>query len=260
MQKRQTGGELRVGNMVNVEGGTLPDIGNGKITVSSFSIGKYPVTLGEWQEVRAWAAHNGYDVGDRGEGSGDKHPVHSVSWYDVVKRCNARSEMEGHTPVYMVGGAVYRSGEDDDVSVDAGARGYRLPTDSEWEYAARGGNRSKGYRYRHSGSDDVEEVAWYEGNSSGAEVDIHEGRGTWPVGQKAANELGLYDMIGNVWEWCFDLDPDPSFMGSYRVFRGGSWGHYANCCRSAYRGYGKPDLANDYIGFRVACPQVSEVS
>ncbi len=227
--------------MVFVQGGTLPDIGNGVITVDSFYIGKYEVTWGEWKAVRAEASARGYDIGNRGDGCADDHPVHTVSWYDVVKWCNLRSEVEGKTPVYTVGGNIYKTGEHDDVEVNASANGYRLPTDAEWEFAARGGTQSQGYTY--SGSNDVNEVAWYGGNSEGR---------THPVGKKATNELGLHDMSGNVWEWCFDWVPH--WVGSNRVFRGGSWRSIAYCCRVAGREYSHPEGADYVLGFRAVLP------
>lgn len=226
--------------MVFVEGGTLPDIGNGTLNVASFYIGKYEVTCGEWQTVRTWAATNGYDM-NAGAGTATNYPVHSVNWYHVVKFCNARSEMEGRTPVYTVGGAVYRSGENNDVAVNAAASGYRLPTDAEWEYAARGGTQSQVYTY--SGGNDVNTVAWYYDNSGGS---IH------AVGTKAENELGLHDMSGNVWEWCFDWLP--SYVGSDRVIRGGGWGGLASYCRVAYRHDYYPGGGWSYVGFRAVLP------
>ena len=108
--------------------------------------------------------------------------------------------------------------------------GYRLPTEAEWEYTARGGNKSKEYKY--AGSDDVDEVAWYYLNSGGR---------TQEVGKKAPNELGIYDMSGNVWEWCSD-----------RVFRGGSWGYIATLTRVAVRGGFSPSYTRNYLGFRIA--------
>jgi formylglycine-generating enzyme required for sulfatase activity len=112
-------------------------------------------------------------------------PVSGVNWYDAVKYCNWLSEKEGLTPCYNVKGKL--------TECDFSADGYRLPTEAEWEYAARGGHKSQGYEY--AGSNSVDDVGWYEGNSGGQ---------THPVGQKQPNELGLYDMSGNMWEWCWD--------------------------------------------------------
>jgi hypothetical protein len=227
--------------MVLVQGGTLPDIGNGVLNVATFSIGKYEVTWGEWQPVRTWAAAKGYDIGSVGSGAGDNYPVFYVNWYQCVKWCNARSEKEGLTPVYTVGGAIYRSGQNNDVAVNASANGYRLPTDAEWEFAARGGTQSQGYTY--SGSNDLNAVAWYYGNS---------GNAPHVVGTKAVNELGIHDMSGNAWEWCFDWYP--GYTGSYWVFRGGGWNGMASYCRVANRnyGYGGPADGLSGSGFRCA--------
>ena len=220
------------GNMVTVTGGPLPPI---------FQVGKYEVTWGEWKEVRDWAVTNGYSdlagVGDTyPSGSADNFPVISVSWYDVVKWMNARSEKEGLTPVYQVAGGVYKTGESAP-TLNSAANGYRLPTEAEWEWVARGGVSSQGYTY--SGSNDVNAVAWHYDNGSD---------GTKAVGTKTSNELGIHDMSGNVREWCEDV-----VYSSYRRFRGGSWINVAGLCTVAYRDDGNtPDYRDSITGFRLA--------
>jgi sulfatase modifying factor 1 len=237
--------------MITVLEGTLPESSSlsGDL-VLTFQIGKYEVTWDEWQEVRDWAVENGYpDLEGIGGGSAGNHPVRDVNWYDVVKWCNAKSEMEELTPVYEVGasGEIYRTGQIPP-AINSHANGYRLPTEAEWEWAARGGVRSRGYTY--SGSDNIDAVAWYLDNSTGAPVSLAEsGGGTWPVGQKAANELGIHDMSGNVWEWC-----ENGVYGDVMVrMRGGSWGFTEDWCAVAFRwGFINPLTSESEIGFRLA--------
>jgi formylglycine-generating enzyme required for sulfatase activity len=163
-----------------------------------------------------------------------RNPVETVTWNDAVAFCERLTAREG-----------------DAGRLPAGLE-FRLPTEAEWEYAARGGSQSRGFTY--SGSNTAAEVAWYDVNSD---------KGPHPVGQKLPNELGLYDMSGNVWEWCLgwydasyyghspNADPENTQATSYRVRRGGSWIDDAGGVRSAYRfGYG-PDHANGTVGFRV---------
>ena len=231
--------------MVLVQGGTLPDIGNGVITVSSFYIGTCEVTWAEWKTVRTWAATNGYDIGGVGAGSGEDQSVQTVNWHDCAKWCNARSQKEGRTPVYYtdVGlSLTYKTGQVVNAFGKAAADGYRLPTDADWEFAARGGTQSQGYQY--SGGNDLDILGWYFGNNSPL--------GTKAVGRKAANELGLLDMSGNVWEWCFDWNPGDE--GRFRVRRGGCWAQNANLCQTAYRSGQGPDYRSDTIGFRAVLP------
>lgn len=193
--------------VVKVEGGSL----------DTFYIGKYPVTQYQWQKITG--TNPSYF-------RGDNFPVERVSWYDAVQFCNALSKSEGFDPCYEINGY--------DVKLITSAAGYRLPTEAEWEYAARGGALSKKYQY--AGSDYLEAVGWYDGNS---EKKTHE------VGEKTPNELNLYDMSGNVWEWCWDC------IGSARVYRGGSWGSSAGGCAVSYRHDFAPGSAYNNLGFRL---------
>jgi sulfatase modifying factor 1 len=248
------------GEMVEVEGGILWVDSNGnrmngptiedregkvseqkyeEIRIGKFWVGKCEVTWGQWKEVREWGKGKGYEMG-QGAGNGEKYPVTDVRWYSAVKWCNARSEKEGLVPVYEVGGEVYRKGSEDKVAMKVGANGYRLPSDGEWEWAARGGVKGRGYEY--SGSNDLEEVGWCGENSG---VNPHE------AGTKKANELGIYDMSGNVWEWCFDWAGGGA-TGTNRVIRGGSWSDYAHFARVSYRSGPGPSLSYNNFGFRVA--------
>jgi formylglycine-generating enzyme required for sulfatase activity len=227
---------------VLVSGGSLPSSsGLGAVSVSTFYIGKTEVTWSEWKAVRAWAVANGYsDLANIGTGDSEKNPVTDANWYDVVKWCNARSQKEGKTPVYTVKGAVYKSG----VSlpeVNTLANGYRLPSEREWEFAARGGTQTKGYPY--SGSQNLNTVGWYGDNSGNL---IHE------VATKSANELGISDMSGNVWEWC-----STGWQSALdRVIRGGDWATNPGNCTVDNR-YSYSPLVRDYsVGFRVVLSSI----
>ena len=186
------------------------------VTVSDFYIGKYEVTQAQWEAIMGTNPSNW---------KGDNLPVENVSWNDVqefITKLNAQT-----------------------------GKKYRLPTEAEWEYAARGGNQSKGYKY--SGSNSISNIAWYDANSN---------KMTHIVGQKSPNELGIYDMSGNVWEWCqdwlgnynssFQTNPTGPSSGSYRILRGGSWSYIARTCRVSIRGYSKPADRYNRHGFRLA--------
>ena len=185
------------------------------VTVSDFYIGKYEVTQAQWKAV----------MGNKPSlFQGDNLPVENVSWDDIQEFIKKLNQLTGKT--------------------------YRLPTEAEWEYAARGGKKSKGYKY--AGSNTLEVVAWYDGNSNYK---------THPVGQKQPNELGLYDMSGNVEEWCQDwygnynsssqTNPTGPASGSCRVIRGSSWGHPALFCRVSSRIYFFPSYGVSSCGFRL---------
>ena len=187
-----------------------------RVTLSSYLIGKHEVTQALWEEVMG--SNPSYNK------QGGDYPVEYVSWNDCqefIKKLNARTGMK-----------------------------FRLPTEAEWEYAARGGNRSKGYKY--AGSDNLDEVGWYGVNS-----DYH----TYPVGLKKPNELGLYDMSGNVYEWCQDwagdysseaqTNPTGRQSGVLRVLRGGSRWNNARYCRVSYRFSSGPGNGDVNYGLRL---------
>lgn len=239
LAKRSDAEEISVNSMVKVACGHLPALSEfSSLRAYTYYIARTTVTWAVWQGVRDWAVENGYDLGKAGAGEGSNYPVTNVNWYDALKWCNARSEMEKLTPVYRVRGEVYRS---DELTPDVKplADGYRLPFAELWELAARGGVESKGYEY--SGSNDIDAVAWYRENSGPS---IHE------VATKQANELGIFDMSGNVWEWCYDIcDNDKNAL---RALRGGSWFNDTTSCLAAGRYGFNPTVTSNRIGFRVS--------
>jgi formylglycine-generating enzyme required for sulfatase activity len=221
--------------MVFVEGGTFTmdsapfsrgDKEAQQVTVDSFYISKYELTQAEWVDIM-W--FNPSYSSQRAA----KLPIYVVTWYAVIDYCNKRSIKEGLVPVY--------SGSGDNITANPSANGYRLPTDAEWEYAARGGNKSQQYEY--AGSNNLDEVGWYS-KKEFADTNIH------AVGRKAPNELGLYDMSGNVAEWVWDCDNDDYIIDDC-VTRGGM-SIYDNVSyfRINSRSY-DGRFEDSYIGFRV---------
>ena len=236
--------EKLVANMVKVEGGTYmmgataeqgSDADNDEdaheVTLSDYYIGKYEVTQAEWEAVMGERPTSDGDKWTSKYGLGGNYPAYNISWNDCRAFIRKLNELTGLQ--------------------------FKLPTEAQWEYAARGGNRSRGNKY--SGGDNLGAVAWYWDNS---------GNGTHPVGGKQANELGLYDMSGNVWEWCSDwyggsyyssspqTDPTGPSSGSYRsyrVLRGGSWVDIATTlCRVALRSGNSVTYRDDNRGMRLA--------
>ena len=257
------------------------------VTVSPFYIQQTETTKAQWDEVRTWAVNNGYTDLAEGAGKAANHPVQTVSWWDVVKWCNARSEKEGLTAVYTVSGAVMRTGTTAPTP-NWSANGYRLPTEAEWEKAARGGAGGKRFPWDTDTISHAQANYWvYSGNgttnywSYDAEprppatgysyfhpsYATEDTPYTSPVGSFGANGYGLYDMSGNVWEWCWDweevlyyttsngtADPRGPASGSYgyRVRRGGAWDEQAIRARIASRNASIPGGANYNDGFRAA--------
>ncbi len=204
-----------------------------EVTLSDFYLSPFEVTQKEWQDVME---------NNPAHFKGDNLPVENVSWYEAIEFCNKKSQKDGLTPCYQINGT--------DVICNFSANGYRLPTEAEWEFAARGGNKGKSTIY--SGSNDAEQTAWYTQNSKNT---------THPVGKKNPNESGLYDMSGNVYEWTwtryhkYPVEPETNPVGpdkgSHRMFRGGSWFSVAENLRVSFRNRDEADFRSNYLGFRL---------
>jgi formylglycine-generating enzyme required for sulfatase activity len=229
------------------------------VSLPSYYISKHEVTQAEWTEIMG--SNPAYNWG-----VGDSYPVYYVSWFAILKFCNLRSIVEGLAPVYSISGSTNPvdwgeiptsyNNTWNSVICNWDANGYRLPTEAEWEYAARGATNNPDYLY--AGSDTIGDVAWYSNNSN---------NGTKQVGIKNPNGIYLSDMSGNVWEWCWDLysssyyqdcynegtvsHPKGPIYGGERVLRGGSFNNPSSLCRLAFRNYIEPYYNSNHRGFRL---------
>jgi formylglycine-generating enzyme required for sulfatase activity len=276
------------GGFITTTSGSSVFTSSRPVILNAFKMAKYETTYQLWKEVYDWALPNGYMFANSGvEGHGTDgtgavgtaaeratRPVTTINWRDAIVWCNAYSEMSGKEAVYYTNDSyttVLKASTNDYSTTTAadgakmkpGADGYRLPTEAEWEYAARGGNKNDAtnWGYTYSGSDTVGDVAWYGVNSYSLGLS-NAAFGAHPVGTKAANSEGLYDMSGNVWEWCWDwygtistsTPVTGAVSGTLRVYRGGCWRYDAINCTVANRSGISPIYGYYSVGFRVVCP------
>ncbi|WP_432253896.1 formylglycine-generating enzyme family protein [Streptomyces sp. HNM1019] len=195
------------------------------VELAPYELAAFPVTQALYAQVTGvWPS----------TAQGESLPVESVSWWDAIRFCNALSQRDGFAPAYHL------HAEGEDIEWDTSADGYRLPTEAEWEHACRAGTTGPHYG-------PLDEIAWYRGNSHER---IHD------VGRKRPNPWGLYDMLGNVWDWCWDIY-DAEVYGAYRVLRGGGWFDEHWSCRASARRRSHPTFQVDDVGFRIARSQLN---
>jgi len=245
---RIQGGTFTMGSPA-YETGRDQDEDQHQVTISGFYMGRYEVMQKEYQRIMGTNPSNF---------KGDYLPVENVSWYDAIEYCNRRSQREGLTPAYTIDKKQRDPNNKNHydtvkwtVTWNKNANGYRLPTEAEWEYACRAGTTSA----YNTGANISDDTGWYDANSGGK---------TRPAGQKTANDWGLYDMHGNVVEWCWDwygayssgaqTDPAGPSAGDNRVKRGGCWLDNASSARSVGRSSFHPNDGSYYIGFRLVRP------
>jgi len=225
------------------------------VTLSNFEISVTPITV--WQYA-VYSQPSSRQMREKmpGQGLGGNNPMVNLNWYETLEYANWLSLRQGHRPVYQI--EKDRPGQNNlnktdkvnwSVHMDPTANGYRLPTEAEWEYAAGGGRQGHGFRY--AGSDQIDDVAWYSENTDVIQA----------VAQKRPNELGIYDMSGLVWEWCWDWDgaylpghwkdPQGPLQGTYRIARGGSFRDVDDQCLVTNRGSGNSHVSDDSYGMRL---------
>jgi len=247
---------LEMNRMVRVEGGTYKmgskdsdktadndEQREHEVTIKTFEISKFEITVWEWKQ---YTKANKLSMPAKPDwGWQDNYPINGITWEEAIAYCNWLSKKEKLQPVYSKQGPNY--------VCNFKANGYRLPTEAEWEFAAKGGVKSKGYKF--SGGNDANEVAWHKAISKNS---------PHTVGTKLPNELGIYDMSGNVWEWCWDWynkdyykiekgdNPKGPEMGERRTVRGGSWDSQVNYLRPANRISTPQNKTHEFYGFRVA--------
>lgn len=269
-------GSFRMGDQSAVpRDGNSNELPVSEVPVGGFYLKTTEVTKAEWDTVRTYADSHGYTFSNAGQGKSDNHPVHTVNWYDAVKWCNAKSEQDGLEPCYYVtsGGALYKTGSPNAVTWSFTKNGYRLPAESEWEKAARGGlvgNRfpwGETITHARANYQSLATIA-YDVSATRSFHPDYATAGTLPytapVGSFAANGFGLYDMTGNVREFCWDsittdysngyiIRADSSTSLIRRVVRGGDWSAAASNGRCSFRGTEFPDTGKgNHIGFRLA--------